>query len=345
MEDRPGYHATGRSAATYAPNYGPAAILALTRASAAFFSSPPEGFATSPLLMPRLTLFLATHEQAPDVAALRATALGLEEISIRKACSLWPVLNTDYPAEALIDKTTADIDVDLLHQGYLRLFRERGGAMLLSHPVTAITRQQTQWHVTAGPETLTAPIIVNAAGAWGDVVAQMAGVVPAGLTPKRRSIGVIAGPATDAGQPKLDDWPFAIDVGEQWYCRPQSGNLLVSSADATPTEPHDAYADDMAIAEGLDHLAAATTIRPTRPLHAWGGLRSFVADGNPVVGFDPHCEGFFWLIGQGGYGIQSAPALSEMASCLVRQEAIPGYVLAFGLNPTTCLPHGFTRHD
>jgi D-arginine dehydrogenase len=328
MEDRPGYHTTGRSAASYEPNYGPPPMLAFTRASATFFKQPPQGFTDGALLTPRHSLFLEAEHQEQYTKTLLEHSSGLEEISEQKAIGFYPILRKDYAKRSFLDANTGDLDVDLLHRGYLRLFKSAGGTLLNQSPAHSVTRSGSVWEIKTPTSNFTTPIIVNAAGAWGDAVAKMAGISPIGLSPKRRSIGVV--PMAD--YPNFSHWPMVTDCGETWYAKPQSGKLIVSSADATPVEPHDAYADDMAIAEGVERLMNATTLEVTHLDHSWGGLRSFAPDGNPVIGFDPSTDGFFWLIGQGGYGIQSAPALSRTAAALVMHKPIPGDVVEAGLN-------------
>lgn len=340
MEDRPGYHTTGRSAASYEPNYGPPPMLAFTRASEKFFRAPPPGFADAPLLVDRPSLFIEAEGQQGHTADLLAKASALAEIGKAEASRLFPVFRPDYVRRAFLDRFTADMDVDLIHRGFLRMFKKRGGETLLSSPVNAMARKHGLWHVKAGGHDIAARVIVNAAGAWGDVVAAMAGARPVGLVPMRRSIGVIPFEHQDPWQ----HWPMVTDVGETWYAKPQSGKLIVSSADATPVEPHDAYADDMAIAEGVERLMTATTIEVTRIEHGWGGLRTFAPGGNPVIGFDPQTDDFFWLAGQGGYGIQSAPALGESAAALARGMALPPAVMDHGLDLKEISPERFRSH-
>lgn len=319
MEERPGYHTTGRSAAAYEPNYGPPPILALTRAARAHFEQ--GGYLT-----PRETVFFMPEWQQQAFDNLMAVQQGMVEISPAAAREKFPLLKEGYAKRAVLDPGTADIDVDLLHQSYLKLFRQRGGALRCEKPVTALEKG-AMWTVRAGAGTLTARIIVNAAGAWGDRVAGLAGRKPVGLQPKRRSIAVIPGPeGTD-----IMGWPLIGDVGESWYCKPQSGKLLVSPADAEPVDPHDAFADDMTLAEGIERFEQAVDLPVTRVERTWGGLRSFAPDGNPVVGYDSFADGFFWLIGQGGYGIQSAPSLSRLAAALVLGEKPPSDIMDEGL--------------
>jgi D-arginine dehydrogenase len=337
MEERAGYHATSRSAASYEPNYGPPPMLAFTRASDHFFKNPPAGFADAPLLTPRPSLFFEAEGQAHHTTELLRHAVDLEEISTAQALTFFPILKPDYAKRSFLDAQTADIDVDLLHRGYLKLFRARGGTTVLKAPLQSTVRKASLWSVQCGTAEFTATTIINASGAWGDEVARNCGAKTLGLQPKRRSIGVVPMPA----DVDFLNWPMVIDVGETWYAKPQSGKLMISSADATNVDPHDAYADDMAIAEGVDRLMAATTLNVERLDHSWAGLRTFAPDGNPVIGFDPSTDGFFWLVGQGGYGIQSCPALSTTAAAMALQKPIPNDIISLGLNPDHILPDRF----
>lgn len=330
-EDRPGYHSTGRSAAMYEPNYGPASICALTRAGAGEFEA--MGAFT-----PRVSLFFQEAGQERAWNRLEAVQVGMQEISMAKARSLYPMLREGYGQRAMLDPATADIDVDLVHQYFLRRLKSHHGSLLCGHGVTALRRDQGQWRITAGGQTFTAAIVVNAAGAWGDQLAALAGAKTKGLQPKRRSMAVVPMPE---GHDAMS-WPMIGDVGETWYSKPQSGKLLVSPADATPVDPHDAFADDMTLAEGIDRFQQAVAFEVTRVEHTWGGLRSFVPDGNPVVGYDDKLEGFFWLIGQGGYGIQTSPGLSRLAAALIRHATIPADLLAEGLIVGDIEPGRFT---
>jgi len=330
MEERPGFHSTGRSAASYEPNYGPPAIRALTRAARNYFND--GGYLT-----PRQTLFLMPGGQENDFNALMAAQQGMGEITIAAARGLFPLLRENYARRAVLDPGTADIDVDLLHQTYLRLIKSHGGTVVCAAPVEALERGSGLWNVVTPKGPFRARTIVNAAGAWGDHIARLAGAKPVGLQPKRRSIAVV--PMPDGVDPMA--WPMAGDVGETWYCKPQSGKLLVSPADAAAVEAHDAFADDMTLAEGIERFQQAVDFEVTRVEHNWGGLRSFVPDGNPVCGYDPKIEGFFWLIGQGGYGIQTSPALSRLAAALLRGESTPPDIEGEGLTGEELSPTRF----
>jgi D-arginine dehydrogenase len=338
MEDRPGFHTTGRSAATFEPNYGPPPILAFTRASNSFFVNPPHGFTDGPLFVPRSSLFFEAEGQEMFTEKLLVSGSGLVELSEAQALKYFPVLREGYAKRTFLDPHTGDLDVDLLHRGYLKHFNSRGGQLLNNVAAEAIEHVGKHWRITTPQGIFESAILVNAAGAWGDVVAGNAGVKPVGLQPMRRSIGVIP---VD-GIPGVADFPLVTDMGETWYAKPQSGKMIVSSADATPVDPHDAYADDMAIAVGIERLMNATTIEVTRLDHSWGGLRTFTPDGSPVVDFDPRTEGFFWLVGQGGYGIQSAPALSRTAAAMVLNKKLPQDVLDAGLILADISPDRYT---
>ena len=337
MEERAGYHTTGRSAASYEPNYGPPPILAVTRASRGFFASPPRGFADAPIFTRRGSLVLEPLSQSDGPKPFLPDDANVREMGIDEMMQLVPILRRNYAARGFYDDTTGDLDVDLLHRGFLRLCKQRGGKLVLSAAAKSMSRVNGAWHVLTPAGRFTATTVINAAGAWGDDVAKGAGVAPVGLIPKRRSIGVIP---VD-GYPDFMKWPMLVDVSETWYCKPQSGKLIVSSADATPVEPHDAFADDEAIAIGIDRFMQATTLDVQRLEHSWGGLRTFSPDGAPVVGFDPSTEGFFWLVGQGGYGIQSSPALARVAAALALRAPLPDDVINEGLQLSDIAPTRF----
>ncbi|MFO0991060.1 MAG: FAD-binding oxidoreductase [Hyphomicrobiales bacterium] len=338
MEDRPGYHTTGRSAAVYEPNYGPRAIRALTRAGRHFYHAPPEGFASAALTVPRPSLFLMPEGQEEAAEAFLATSQGINAISIAEAKALHPLLRETYPKACYLDTTTSDIDVDLLHQGYLRLFKSRGGKLACDARTTAIVHRKGQWIVSTPQGEFSAPILVNAAGAWADQVAVLAGAKPVGLQPKRRSIAVVPPPA----HYNVMAWPLITDTGETWYSKPSGGKLLVSPADTTPVDPHDAYADDETLAMGIARFQEAVDFEVTHVERTWGGLRTFAPDGEPVCGYDPTCEGFFWLAGQGGYGIQSAPGLSRFAAALIEQRPVPEDIADQGMGESDLLPGRFS---
>ena len=328
-EDAHGYHTTGRSAELYIETYGNALIRGLTRASRGFFEAPPDGFAGAPLLSPRGVLHIARRDQ---MAALRAladvqgdavTALAREAV-LEKV----PRLRSGYVAAGLLEAAAMDIDVDALHQGLLRGARARGADVRTGCEVTAILRHGRAWRVTcASGETFEAAVLINAAGAWADHVAALAGARPVGLQPMRRTAVIVDAPADI----DLRGWPAVIDVDEQFYFKPDAGRLLASPADETPSAPCDAAPDEMDVAVCIDRMQACADIPVRRIVRAWAGLRSFVADRSPVIGFDDAVPGFFWLAGQGGYGVQTAPAAARVAATLAAGEALPADIAAQGV--------------
>lgn len=335
MESQPGYHATGRSAAMYEPCDGAPLVRALTRASGGFFANPPEGFAEAPLLSPRGVLMLAY----PGDEALIETAKqwGYEEVDAAFARARLPIVKTDGATAILWDGTAQDIDVDALHAGRLRAFRRAGGRIVVDATVESGERRDGLWRLRTKAGEFAAPIIVNAAGAWADLVAASCGVRPVGLQPKRRSAAIIAGPAGS----RVDAWPEILPADISFYCKPMGGKLMLSPADEDPAEPHDAWADDLRLAEAVERLEATIDLTVQRLERTWGGLRTFAPDGLPVVGFDAEAEGFFWLGGQGGYGIQTSPALSRMAAALVAGGALAGDLCEDGVEASVLSPRRF----
>ena len=322
MESVPGYHTTGRSAALFSKIYGPAPIRALSRASEAFFDAPPAGFSDHPLLSPRGMVMTARDDQE-DAFSVMVDGLGgaahLEVVSERQARALCPLLRPGYAAQALWDDDARDVDVHALHQGFLRQFRAAGGTVLCGAEVAGLSRDGGRWRIETSAGVLRAAIVVNAAGAWADRIATQAGVAPIGLEPRRRSAAIIEAPdGLDLATMRM-----VVDVEEAFYLKPEAGTLLISPADETPSPPCDAQPEDIDIAVAVDRIERAFDIEVRRIERKWAGLRSFVADGHPVAGFDPGVEGFFWLVGQGGYGIQTAPALGRLAAALVLGRPMP----------------------
>ena len=331
-ESQPGYHSTGRSAALFIETYGTEAIRALTRASRGFYDAPPAGFADAPILTPRGVAYVATHEERPELARLAAElrphAPDLVDLDRDALLRLLPCLRPEAVARGLLDAGATDIDVHALHQGYLRGLRQRGGRVQTGAEVVGLTRVDGAWRIDlAGGEPVQARRVVNAAGAWADAVAHLAGARPIGLVPKRRSAFTFAAPTGV----DVQHWPAAIGVAENWYFKPDAGQLLGSPANADVTEPHDVQAEELDVATGIAHIEAVSTLSIRRPTHVWAGLRSFVADGEFVIGADDAIEGFFWLAAQGGYGIQSAAGYSLLARNLLLGEALDERLRAEGL--------------
>lgn len=314
-EPMPCFHSSGRSAAVYIKSYGPPGVRAATVAAEPFFLEPPEGFADAPLVKPRGLLFLDPEGGGLD--ALLAETPGLVRVTPEEAAERCPVLRTDRIVDAVWEEDAQDLDVDLITGGFRRMMRAGGGHLVTSARVEALRREGGLWIAETKAGSFAAPVLVNAAGAWASQVAAMAGAAPIRVQPKRRSAAVVPPPAgTDA-----KDWPLFTDAKETWYAKPSAGKLIVSPADAEPMEPCDAWPDDMVVAEGLHRFSEAVTFEVTRVERTWAGLRSFAPDGEPLVGFDSRAEGFFWLAGQGGYGVQTAPAISALAAALISGAA------------------------
>ena len=257
----------------------------------------------------------------------RARRLGAAE-----ARAMVPVLEPAFAAQAVLDPLSADMDVHALHQGFLRGIRAQGGTVLCDADVTAIERSGDVWRLRAGEHAIEAPLLVNAAGAWCDVVARLAGVAPIGLVPKRRTAFTFAPPeGVDASR-----WPALIGADESFYFKPDAGLLLGSPANADPVEPHDVRPEEEDVATGIWRIEQATSLRIRRPASTWAGLRSFVADGDLVGGFDPDAPGFFWCAAQGGYGIQTSPAMGEACAALALGRSGAGRASPRSASPRRC---------
>jgi len=337
MESQPGYHSTGRSAARFSETYGNATIRALSTASRSFFFAPPAGFCSVPLVKPRADLIFARTSQREALDEF-FESIGpddrLERLSIERALELCPVLRTDDLAAAVLDRGPADIDVHALHQGYLRLLKARGGQTTTAAEVVGLERKSASWWVTTPGEVLRASVVVNAAGAWAGEIGRMAGAHDIGLQPRRRTALLIE-PALGLN---IESWPMLSDVDETFYLKPQSGLWLLSPADETPTPACDVQPDELDIAIAIDRLERATTVDVRRVVRKWAGLRSFVADRSPCVGFDSRQPGFFWLAALGGYGIQTAPALSILACALLLNRGIDEHFSSVALDPGALAP-------
>ena len=309
-EDHLAHHASGRSAALYEPHYGAPAVVGLSLASGEFFHSLPD------VLTPRGLLTVARADQM-DLLRHDADDMELEMISVDQARAMVPILNPDVVAGAARADHAWDIDTDLLVQTFARQARGNGGQILTRARVSAIAKVAGGWRVTTAAGNFTGAVLVNAAGAWVDQVARMAGVQPLGFQPNRRSMARIPAP----GGHDVSRWPMLFGVGETWYAKPDAGALIVSPAEEDPMEPHDAFADDMVLAEGLARYEEMVTEPVTRVISNWAGLRTFAPDRVLVIGRDMREQDFFWLGGQGGYGFQSAPGASQLAADLIGGRA------------------------
>ena len=328
-EAHPGYHSTGRSAAVFAPNYGSPTFTALTRASAHFLLAPPERFSSTPLLHRRGALYLAHAGQAAGLIAaveqMRDNGAAVESLSPQAARALVPALRRDYVAAAAYERDVYDIDVEALFQGFIRRGRAAGVQLFTSARLGVPRWNHGAWHVPLGQQEIAGRVVINAAGAWADQVAGLFSVRPLGLQALRRSAAVIDAPPDAAG------WPVVFDFDEQFYLKPDAGRLLISPADEEPVVPCDAYAEDLTIALAVDRVQNALDIDITRVHRSWAGLRTFARDRDPVIGYERTVPGFFWCAGHGGCGIQTSPALSQLAAALAQQRPIPDTVAAEGV--------------
>ena len=304
------HHASGRSAALYEPHYGAPPVVELSLASGDHFRSVPG------VLSPRGLMVVGGRD---DRAAFEAdvAAMAFTPVSVADAYATLPILNRDTVAYAAMADHAWDIDTDRLIQTYARHARAQGATIVNDARVTAIARDKAGWTVHVGNAAYRATVIVNAAGAWVDGVARMAGIRPLGFTPLRRSMARIPAP----GGHDVSGWPMVFGAGEAWYAKPDAGALIVSPAEEHLMDPHDAWADDMVLAEGLARYEAMVTEPVTRVLSNWAGLRTFAPDRVPVIGRDPAAPSFFWAAGQGGYGFQTGPAAARLVADLIGDRA------------------------
>ncbi len=342
-EEFPGYHTTGRSAAIYTACYGHPVIRALSAASRPFFDAPPAGFAEHPLLTPRGILYIGRADQRSAVENLytdcRDLAPGLRLIDGAEAEGLVPVLAPGYTDQAVFEPEAMDMDVDAILQGYLKGFKARGGTVITDAEVQGLERRQGGgWRVQTRAGPFTAGTVINAAGAWADEVARLAGLAPLGLVAKRRTAVVFDPPAgVDCAS-----WPAVIDADERFYFTPDAGRILASPADETPTAPADAQPEDIDVATAIDRVERATTFKVASIGRKWAGLRSFFPDKVPAVGPDATEDSFFWLAGQGGYGIMTASAMGRSAAALAAGHDLPDDIRDLGLERQDLAPARLT---
>jgi D-arginine dehydrogenase len=338
MEDQPGYHTTGRSVAVYTEAYGPRTIRALAKAGHEFFLAPPAGFTETPLCRPHGLLFVAREDQRRslemELAAVQELSPEIREVTKREAIVRVPVLREDYLAAAFLDPTALALDVNAIHQGYIRGLRARGGEIVCDAEAQRFARRAGKWRVTTKAGEFAAPVVINAAGAWADVVAKRIGARAVGLEPKRRTVIAFVPP----GVALDEDWPVVIDCDDEFYFKIDAGTVLGSPADETPVPPQDAQPEEIDIALTIDRIERATTLKVERLLRSWAGLRSFVSDRVPVVGHDPEVEGFFWCAGQGGYGIETSNGMGRASAALAAGRGLPADLAALGVAEADLAP-------
>lgn len=340
-ESQCGYHTSGRSAALYIEIYGNEAVRALTVAGREFFLAPPDGFSEHPLLAPRGTIYVAPSWRRAELEAMHAEVRSLSAnvrlIDAPEVLAACPALRPAIAGCGLLDPDAMDIDVHALHQGFLRGARQRGAQLVTDAGVDGLTRAGGRWLLRTRAGAFEAATVVNAAGAWADELARMAGAAPIGLAPLRRTAITFDPPAgVDIAR-----WPGIVDIDETWYIKPEAGRLLGSPADETPSPPCDARPDEMDVAVCVDRIQSATTLEIRRLAARWAGLRSFAPDRTLVIGHDPVVGGFFWCAGQGGYGMQTAPGAALAVAALFDDRELPASMRALGLAAAALSPARF----
>jgi len=315
-EDQVGYHSSGRSATMLHYALGDRLVRALTLASRPFFDNPPDGFTDVPIGRPMPVLIHARDDEREALDRLEADLSAfaqLERLDAAGVHELCPLLKDD-AMHGIADRRGIRLDPHALLQGNLRQLRTHGGELHNGHRVAAIEYSTGTWAVTSDKgDRFSAPILVNAAGSWADEIAKLAGVQPLGLQPKRRTIITFDAPAgTD-----LEHLPFAKTVGDELYFAPESGRLFASPMDEVPSDPCDAQPDELEVALAAYRMEERTTVNVTRIHSRWAGLRTFTPDGHPAVDFAIDAPGFFWLAGQGGFGLQTSPAMTAIVESLI----------------------------
>ena len=336
-ESMPGYHTTGRSAATFIPAEDNPIVRSLVLASRDFLERPPGGFSETPILTSRPGLVFAGDDESEElrerVEELRESDIEVELLDQRQVLSVCPVLRTERVGTAAYFPDDRDIDVHALFSGFLTGFRAAGGTTLREAPLLDAGSGKDGWRVTVGEHRVITPLLVNAAGAWADEVAALCKIRPLGLTPKRRTVIVFDPPE----ELSVDGWPHVGEFSSEWYFKPDAGRVLVSPGDETPSAPCDAQPEELDIAIAIDRLERATHLKVSRIGSRWAGLRSFFADGLPAVGFTS-MSGFFWLAGQGGFGIETSPTIARLAASLILEEPFPNDIDAFGIDSRDLAP-------
>lgn len=331
-EEALAHHTTGRSAAMYLPGYGNPVVRALTACSAAGYAALAEEAGTA-ILTPRTTMWVGGPDDEAAVDALAAGNDAVRRAEPAELLALCPALRPDRVAAGVVDDGGSDIDVGVLHQAYVRRLRAAGGSVVRSARIDDVARADDgTWTLAAGDRTWPADLLVDAAGAWADEVAVLAGQRPVGLRPLRRTL-FTAPVAADVAPT-----PLVADVHDRWYFRVDPGAALVSPADETPSPPCDARPEDLDVARALDAVGEVTTLGLRSVRTAWAGLRTFAPDRSPVAGPPPDDPGFAWSAGQGGYGLQMAPGLARAVAALALGEDLPADLVAAGLTAAALSP-------
>jgi D-arginine dehydrogenase len=345
-EDQLAHHTTGRSAAVYLESLGSPVVQALTGSSRADYLAAPDRFAVGtgidPLLTPRPMLMIAAAEQLAALESELIVTPSLRRLDPTEALALCPALRPERLAGAAIEEDAADIDVMGLHDGYRRLLVATGGHILRSWPIVGIEPAGRGWRLRSPDSSIDVAAVVIAAGAWCDQVAALAGARPIGLTPLRRTIAVCRLPDPSALHRET---PMVTDAADTFYFRPEGPHALCSPADETPSEPVDARPDELDVALAIDRINQATTLGLRSVVTTWAGLRTFAPDRVPVVGQDPDIPNLWWLAGQGGYGIQTAPAMARCLVSLLLGRGLPADLIARGVEENQLAPGRFLCPD
>ncbi len=332
QESSPGYHSSGRSAAVMLPPYGGPIARALTAASKQFLLNPPSDFSEYPLTKSRGALFIAGLGQAHLLnqwtVASGNGAPNISDVSPEKAVQMVPILRPEGIAGAVLLHDVVDIDAAALLQGYLKAFRANEGAIHLDSKVVSIAQAAGEWIVNTRSGEFRGKVLVNAAGAWADSVAGLAGIPAKGLVPTRRTMVVFKGPDSI----DVSSWPLVADAGEKFYFKPDAGRLALSPADCEVVPAGDIFPDDLDVAVGIDRFEAATTMTVRRVEHQWAGLRTFTPDGEPIVGFDPGAPNFVWAAGFGGFGVQACYGAGLCCEALLSARRLPAELSNLGLD-------------
>lgn len=340
-ENALGYHSTGRSAALFTGNFGNKTIRAINQVSEIFFKNPPNGFCLNDLLTPRGSITIANPGQEHELDLLFSLATEqniIEQLTPEKTFEMAKIVKSEQVGIGAYESDVTDIDVANLHQGYIKGLSNRGGEIFKTQRVEQMHYEDEIWHIKAGKSEFQAKQIINAAGGWADQIGALANATKIGLIAKRRTMVVVEAPS-DVDVNKLPVIEFA-DTGA--YIKAEGGKLLACPGDQTPVEPQDIQPDEMDVAILVDWLQNKTNIVVKRIDHSWAGLRSFVADEIPVVGYDAKIPKFFWLAAQGGFGIMMAPTLAYACASLMTQDKLPQQLLDVGVTADILSPNRFS---
>ncbi len=339
-ESTTGYHATGRSSAIYDESYGHIEVNRLAVASREFLHHPPDGFAEQPFLTDRGVLIIAQSEQSQQLdefyQRVQPLVKNLRSLDAQQMRQHMPFLSDDYQL-AILSPGCKDMDVNAQLLGYQQLFKRAGGQIVTHEELQSASFKQGLWHVQGNRDTYQSPIVINAGGAWADAIATRCGLKPLSLSPMKRSVFCFTFELSE----KLQNVPLVMDIEETFYLKPDAGIFLGTLADEQPSLACDVQVDDLDIAIGVDRIERATGLTVHKVINQWAGLRTFSNDRIPVIGEDPKNKGFFWLAGQGGYGIMTAPANAMLLSSLVSKDSLAPCLLEAGVRPLDYSPRRF----